>query len=556
MMATLLRGVGAEAVNEMIAVAGQSNAVGQVSGSSGLPSGWVNTARVQFWKAGAWETYDPANETNWGPEVGFAKAWLDAHALGTLYIVKYAVGGSQLGQVSVYGQLSTATGDWSPETSASYYDTLTSRVVAAKAATPDVPVTDFLWIQGEADSKDVDAIADYADNIAALYAAARSDWSAPTLRVVTHVVTRTYVEYDWDALWAQQQIAAAVDPLAFIVDTEGLSYIDDIHLTQSGLNALGSTAYSLPRLGTTAPTNLTISASTVADDAAAGAVIGTLDINSLDGRARAFTLLTASDDFEIVGAEVRVKTGATLEAGVVALSVRGAIAASGLYVEDEINVTVTTEGWWNEDALIDLDYANSRFYVNGIEYLSEAAMVTAGFYSTTSGARPTIDLATAGITLPAAYSLFFDGVNKNAVVQSGLPEYALCLDDGADAAATDQLVSIGRAIVNTNVPAHILTVYHASTVQVNTNTQFVGDFAGANVAVKIAARIESNSMDIAVNGVSSGAPDTSCTVPTGLTKFVVAGRSVSAFRDWGGTVGRVQLLTTPIDEAGLEAKTA
>ncbi|WP_416065429.1 sialate O-acetylesterase [Rhizobium sp. ZK1] len=240
--AAAAKGGGVPVVDELVAIAGQSNA--GVQGVSGTPSGWTDTPRVKMWNnsTNVFETYSPAAATAWGPEAGFALSWLADHPSGTLYIVKNYLGGSQLGAASIYGNLGGAAKDWS-QTAAQLFPETTAIVAAARAAC-GLPLKYVIWAQGEADAQNTSATADYATNALELYTHIRSDWGDANTKICAHMVSNRFGGYNFEAMVAKQRQVVDNNPLNFLVDTRGFAYYtDNIHLVAAGSLEFGRAAY-------------------------------------------------------------------------------------------------------------------------------------------------------------------------------------------------------------------------------------------------------------------------------------------------------------------------
>jgi Ca2+-binding RTX toxin-like protein len=117
-------------------------------------------------------------------------------------------------------------------------------------------------------------------------------------------------------------------------------------LTGVTLAALTAADFAFARLDNKAPTGIVVDGGTVAENATAGTVVATL--TALDpnaGDTHTFALLNPSDLFEIVGDEIRVKSGAAIDFEAAAsqtLQVR-ATDADGLSVVSTIQVAVTDQ---------------------------------------------------------------------------------------------------------------------------------------------------------------------------------------------------------------------
>lgn len=530
--------------DQLLIVAGQSNAVTQaVSGSGSLPAGWADTARVQMWNnsANVFATYSPGAATNWGPEVAYAKAWLDANADNdtVLYIVKLAIGGSQLGAISIYGQLSSSNQDWSQVSTGHWFDQMTAEVTPAKAALSSPYSIRVFWIGNQSDGQSQAATDDLAANLATHFAAIRSEWAAADTPI-TFVTIPDNVLYRTAEVVAKERQALVADGRSKLVEMRFVPFQGDgIHMAAGGVNQAGAAAYAL-QSGPLAPTGFSFSGGLVQEDASPGTVVATFKPAYMDGSQEAvFSIVGGSDDFEFVGFELRVKTGATLSAGVVAVPVR--VAGAGGFFEDDADITVTAAGqWWANNDFLAVDWDNDRAYINGTSYASIAAAIAAGAIVDTG----TIKYST--VTLPAAFSIFEHVVNSSTTPSAVNPHYGIGIDDGDDATPADELIFIAR----TSTPRVQLGVITGSAAQLGT-TDLVGGVNNSAEA-RHAARIQVNNMNHASNGIV-GTTDTACTVP--VASRVVYGNRTDGARTWLGTLKYTRISSEIWDNAMLTTLT-
>lgn len=228
---------------DLVVLAGQSNALGYGLTAADLPADLVEaTARsdVLIWQGDRFAPLTPGTNTGsprqprtWGPEVGFARAWREAHPGRRLYLVKHARGSTPLAPA--------AGPDWSPA-SGELFAEATAKVEAAKAAlvaqglTPRL--TGVLWLQGEADAGDPATAQAYSGNLTGLIRAMRLDLSAPQAVVVVAKIP------DWGGsareVRAAQAAVDAADTLTVSVDAQGLPMQGDgLHIAAGGQLRLG-----------------------------------------------------------------------------------------------------------------------------------------------------------------------------------------------------------------------------------------------------------------------------------------------------------------------------
>ena len=107
----------------------------------------------------------------YGPELRVARRISEGRPDDTIYIIKYAVGGSGMSR-------------WTPP-SGDCYLAMKAWVDCALAALPSrLPVTGFFWVQGESDALDGKEAAKYQERLTQLISQVRTDFGAPNLPVV------------------------------------------------------------------------------------------------------------------------------------------------------------------------------------------------------------------------------------------------------------------------------------------------------------------------------------------------------------------------------------
>lgn len=533
----------AVATGELLPVAGQSNGlILGISGATGLPAGWAVSARVKLWKAGAFVNYDPATEANWGPEVAYAVRWLAANpSPAVLYIVKLSVPGAQLGSIATYGQLGSASTDWS-ETPGMYSEQFTATLAAAKATIPTIPVNNIFWIQGATDSLSPTALAAYPANFAVLSNKMRTVWGHSGTKVINMTASKfkTPAPYDWAGFRNVLYGLRTTNPLNLALNTldfvAGDYQADGIHLSKASANIAGSAYFDLLGAGL-APSSISLTATSVPAGAPAGTVIGTLSAVALDGGAApVFTLNTASSFYEIVGTELRVKAAPTYPLADQSLSIR-ATAAGGLFLDRSFNVTVAA-AWWNPRAVWAIDYANDKAMRNGQAFSTIAAFRAAGWLTQVT-ATPNFDTAPiSGLLGGNAYTMLFEGTNS-AADPGANRQYAWVIDDGEDTATNNDLTAWGR----TGTGATLRFVQFAAVgVTARNNQQWDVATKVNGGTIKAAVSFEVASFNQSVNGEidtrQAGTSSGLIPVPVRLS----LGDIITNTRAWGGTKGKYQLL--------------
>lgn len=174
-----------------------------------------------------------------GPEIGFARTFLESESLDQLWLVKYAVGGSSL---------LAWDARWSSERAAIADDAdkgpLYQRLLRHfERVTRDeeVEVLACLWMQGESDSRYQQAAAHYQANLKRLIARIRADLDQAEMQFVIGLVNPCGARFTHlSTVRAAQRLVAETVPNVSLVDTAGLSKHDDaLHYDTAGQLELG-----------------------------------------------------------------------------------------------------------------------------------------------------------------------------------------------------------------------------------------------------------------------------------------------------------------------------
>ena len=226
--------------NEMLIVAGQSNAISRGTADMAIPSplAAIDAARVKIWDGSAFVGYvvgtnsaqDTANisPNAWGPEAQYAIRWLADHPAGTLYIVKSARG-------------STDIGTWVP--GGGNWVTLANNLYAAKAALASTPhVTKALWAQGEDDAVVLATANAYSTNLPILLDGLRYQLGAKQISVMRISDNSPSLTYRSTVRAAQASVCAAYD-YAHLINTDDLVLSDSLHYDAPSVSTMGSRMY-------------------------------------------------------------------------------------------------------------------------------------------------------------------------------------------------------------------------------------------------------------------------------------------------------------------------
>lgn len=210
----------------------------------------VYTKAIEYYHAGVnSDTINSGVTTpqKWGPEAQFTKLYRQQHGAEKIYILKYAIGGTQLGH--------TSGSDWLPSETAELFALTTTELNSLKARLTEKWLTPvvraIVGMQGEADASTVDGgalAAAYQANKTAFYAAARTNWGDANTRFIDGRIsttarspTLTYA----DTVRAAQVAAAAAEGNAAICNTDDLPLSGDaLHFTAAGYVTLGERFYS------------------------------------------------------------------------------------------------------------------------------------------------------------------------------------------------------------------------------------------------------------------------------------------------------------------------
>jgi len=241
----------------LLIVAGQSNAIG--SGATGLPTPahlagplpgvqlfTMNQGFLTYQAGTRNSSIATTQNGSFGPEAEFAYQYRLAHPNQTIYIVKHAVGGSQLENTDIV-QASGNSSDWAPQ-SDELFDLTTTVIDAAKVALSQLNVTDYnqavLWVQGETDAGNAQTAASYEHNLANLIDAARDDWTDSDSPFIVARIKAPLQDFNATVKAAEVAVGDA-DPHGTWIDTDTFPLnADNVHFSPDGLVEMGATMYS------------------------------------------------------------------------------------------------------------------------------------------------------------------------------------------------------------------------------------------------------------------------------------------------------------------------
>lgn len=178
--------------------------------------------------------------------------------------------------------------------------------------------------------------------------------------------------------------------------------------------------------------------------------------------------------------------------------------------------------WWDEEATLDLDFANNRYWWNGMEFSSLSAFLASIGGSVTDGI----------ITFPwnrAAGQIRVDALvseqpNGNEVLYS--------LDDGTEANCLRVRRDGASQVVRFFVIAAGTTLSDIGTIPV-----------GRGWVVRTSQSARSRAFNAAINGAGSDAKPVSTAMPVVTTMRI--GRGASANTPWSGQIRRVTVSSEP-----------
>lgn len=224
---------------EVIVFAGQSNMVGKGL-IKNAPDGYYPMPKnVEFHSWGSNSRMEKFDD-NFGPELSFAKSLADETPGNKYIFIKWAVGGTSQAEWSPAWRLQDMENQNRAKKLGSLYNK-SLNFIRQTIGDRDVAITGFIWMQGEADTKDEAVAGNYAKNMEHLIAAFRRDLKAPEMKIIMGLVNPVAEKYAYvDIVQSQMKLLAVKSPLVGVVSAEGLSKLEDkVHYDEAGLVGLG-----------------------------------------------------------------------------------------------------------------------------------------------------------------------------------------------------------------------------------------------------------------------------------------------------------------------------
>ena len=216
------------------------------------PQGFLSNYTAWGYTPGdTWNAVNPGHYdqviNSHGPEYATGRDL--AYSLGeTIYIAKYAVGGSGLDATfNPTWYPDAADPGTPPEYTQSLYHSMlswaTNALATARQRETETEIAGFFWMQGETDASTTDTANRYRTNLTQFLQHVRSDLGKTNLPVVFGRIsnsTNTLMAYRSMVRLAQANVDAA-DANAVMVDTDDLplSATENIHYTDASLKVLG-----------------------------------------------------------------------------------------------------------------------------------------------------------------------------------------------------------------------------------------------------------------------------------------------------------------------------
>jgi len=260
-----------------VVICGQSNAAGFGTSGNDMPDNLRGPMKnVWYWRDLAtsggvnfgWDLYncgvnsDPAARgglQKWAMEAQFAYRFRQEFPNRPLYILKNALGGTQLASTDIYGQINASpTNDWAPTSSGELFDSTTSGITAALNSLSSLGYNTsiiekcVIWMLGEGDGSGTDggiqqqASEDYYMNLSALISESRTRWAGMS-NATWYVgrISRTLLVPNPDGVrMGASRVSVDNNNLVKLIDTDFfVLYADGIHFSAIGYQQFGDTIY-------------------------------------------------------------------------------------------------------------------------------------------------------------------------------------------------------------------------------------------------------------------------------------------------------------------------
>lgn len=219
-----------ESILQLVIMAGQSNMVGYGTKTDDLAPKWQKPLDNCFlWKNQGWAPLQAGHlnqRSAFGPELSFAHRF----SLTT---------DAPIGIVKVSHNATYLSTHWSPEMRGGLFDQLVNEIRAAMLDRP-VQLRGFIWMQGEADSINLEDATAYKSRFTAFVNKLRVAIGAPSLPVVAGVVNPPLKQCPHAALVRSALRTNKIENYASVsTDDLGLK-ADNLHFTAPGLSKLGN----------------------------------------------------------------------------------------------------------------------------------------------------------------------------------------------------------------------------------------------------------------------------------------------------------------------------
>lgn len=219
---------------KLFLLGGQSNMVGTGTYTADLPLALQSPqSDVYFYTRNnpVLTTLRPGSGQQFGPEVTFGRTIANGQPGDTFGLVKYAISGADL------------TNQWDPNVTGNVYEDFRTHVTAATTALTNAGHTyefaGMLWTQGERDARVSPNT--YEADLNEFIADIRSRYGTnlPFLFNQLSVNQTDLPASGLEKVRNAQQAVADADPSAYMIDTDSMTFHDDLHFDSESQIALG-----------------------------------------------------------------------------------------------------------------------------------------------------------------------------------------------------------------------------------------------------------------------------------------------------------------------------